>query len=136
MDVQTEQRAVIKFFVCLKKPIPYILAQLMEAYKNEGAKPSTVKKIAQIILKGHLKTSGSGEKIRWSTTHIVDWDKCKYCAQSSRKTLVFTGALECLLTFWGWCSTKFSLKIWTCNGFCRRGCCACSQKSNWISEWS
>ncbi len=43
MDVQTEQQAFIKFFVHLKKPIPYILVQLIEIYKDEALKPSTVK---------------------------------------------------------------------------------------------
>ncbi len=44
IDVQTEQRAVNKFFVRLKKQISYILAQLMEVYKDEALRPSTIKK--------------------------------------------------------------------------------------------
>ncbi len=43
MDVQTEQQAVIKFFLCLKKPMPYILARLMNTYTDEAPKPFTIK---------------------------------------------------------------------------------------------
>ncbi len=43
MDVQTEECAIFKFSVPLKKPIPYNLAQLMEAHGDKVLQPSTIK---------------------------------------------------------------------------------------------
>ncbi len=50
MDRQMEQWTVFKFFVCLKKAIPYIVAHLMEAYKDKTLKPSTAKNGTNYVL--------------------------------------------------------------------------------------
>ncbi len=58
-----------QFFLHLKKSIPYFLAQLMEAYKDEALKPSTVKKLHKLFLENISKLRKVVQKMAVNHAH-------------------------------------------------------------------
>ncbi len=62
IDIQTEQRAVNKFFVVLKKSITYIPAQLMRDLKGRSPKVTCHKKKHKLYSKDISKLAEVGRK--------------------------------------------------------------------------
>ncbi len=90
--------SIIKFFVRLKKPMPYILTQLMEAYKDKALRPFTIKKMAKLYSEDISKLAEVMQKKKcWqSITHITEWHKHEYCADRhwGRASSLYSGSRE------------------------------------------
>ncbi len=81
MDVQTEQRAVIKFSLHLKKPIPCILAPSMEAYKNGALKPSAIQNGTNFVSDKEVVNTvhtffNCLDRADFQKTNVDKWEEC------------------------------------------------------------